>query len=68
MTFRRAAVLLALSILAACGVKAPPRPPEREAHGAVPAPEASAACEDRCGGGSTPTSTPTSTSTSTSKR
>jgi hypothetical protein len=59
---RAAAVLVALAALTACGVKAPPRPPERHAPGAVPPPAAAAepeasACEDGCG--STPTPTPT---------
>jgi hypothetical protein len=61
VSLRRAfAVLVALAALAACGVKAPPRPPERRAPGAVPAPaEPEAACEDGCGPAPSTTTTTT---------
>jgi hypothetical protein len=67
---RAASALVVASALGACGVKAPPRPPERQAAGAVPAADAApepSACDAGCGGSSTTTSTSTSTTTTTKK-
>jgi hypothetical protein len=56
-----AMVLLAVAGVAACGVKAPPRPPEKAGAGAVPAAGPSS-CAEGCGPASS-----TSTTTSTGK-
>jgi hypothetical protein len=68
---RYAASALAAVALSACGVKAPPRPPERAGHPARPVglPAAPAqeppSCDGACGEPSTATTTSAITSTST---